>query len=67
MIVCAHGHAKKDGCDRLGKQRYRCLLCGKTFCLNETSPLGEMRVSVDDAKLALHYWLRAIRFAAPNG
>lgn len=51
MIVYAHDQAKKDGRDRFGKQRYKCLLCGKAFCLNETSPLGEMRVSVDDAKL----------------
>lgn len=53
MIVCAHSDCKKHGTDRKGNQRYRCLLCGKTFVEVAPKLLGDMRVSLDDAKLAL--------------
>jgi IS1 family transposase len=44
---------KKYGRDRHGNQRHRCLACGKMFSDKPVSLLGDMRVSVEDAKLAL--------------
>ncbi|MBI2823920.1 MAG: hypothetical protein HYX69_04410 [Planctomycetia bacterium] len=49
MIVCSHIDHKKFGRDRKGNQRYRCLLCGKTWTDAVPSPLGVMRI---DRKLA---------------
>lgn len=53
MICCAHAERKKDGKDRYGNQRYKCLVCGKRFSERKEKPLGVMRVPVADAKLAL--------------
>ena len=53
MIACAHSNAKRFGHDRKGNQRFRCLLCGKTWTVRQPKPLGDMRVPVDKAKLAL--------------
>ncbi|HVX11170.1 MAG TPA: hypothetical protein VHC22_08325 [Pirellulales bacterium] len=54
MVCCAHNSRKKDGKDRDGNQRYKCLLCGKRFSDPKAKPLGVMRVPVEDAKRALH-------------
>ncbi|HJT32790.1 MAG TPA: hypothetical protein VJ783_12180 [Pirellulales bacterium] len=53
MIACAHASRKRHGKDRHGNQRWRCLLCGKTWIEAQPKPLGPMRVPVEDAKLAL--------------
>lgn len=53
MIVCAHAECKKHGRDRYGNQRWRCLLCGKTWIEKQPRPLGAMRIDLDKAKLAL--------------
>ena len=53
MIACAHSTTKKFGKDRKGNPRVRCLLCGKTWTIQQPKPLGEMRVPLDTAKLAL--------------
>ncbi|MCG8448310.1 MAG: hypothetical protein MI725_01865 [Pirellulales bacterium] len=55
MIVasCSHESFQKYGKDRRGNQRYRCTLCGKTWADSEPNLLGDMRVDVDTAKLAL--------------
>jgi len=53
MIVCAHSQTKRFGKDRKGNQRFRCLLCGKTWTEATAKPLGDMRVPVEMAKLAL--------------
>jgi transposase-like protein/IS1 family transposase len=53
MIACAHADRRKHGKDRYGNQRYRCSNCGKTWIEAKAKPLGEMRTSIDDAKLAL--------------
>ncbi|HWB12049.1 MAG TPA: hypothetical protein VG826_22680 [Pirellulales bacterium] len=54
MVACAHTSLKKDGKDRDGNQRYKCLLCGKRFGAPKAKPLGVMRVPVEDAKRVLH-------------
>ncbi len=51
--ACRHEESKKHGKDRHGNQRFRCKLCGATWVEEQHKPLGNMRVSVADAKLAL--------------
>lgn len=55
MIVqaCQHDQTKKHGKDRKGNPRVRCVLCGKTWTVAPPRLLGDMRVDVDTAKLAL--------------
>jgi transposase-like protein/IS1 family transposase len=53
MVACAHTDRKKHGRDHYGNQRYRCLLCGKTWIERQPKPLGKMTVAIDDAKMAL--------------
>ncbi|MEX2118361.1 MAG: hypothetical protein WD847_02025 [Pirellulales bacterium] len=53
MIACAHAETKKHGRDRHGNPRFRCKLCGKTWTETQPRPLGDMRVPVETAKLAL--------------
>jgi transposase-like protein/IS1 family transposase len=41
--------ARKFGRDRHGNQRYQCLTCRRTWTDLPARPLGEMRISLDDA------------------
>ena len=50
---CTHESCKKHGRDRHGNQRFRCQLCGKTWSVARSKPLGVMTVPVEDAKLVL--------------
>lgn len=50
---CPHEKKQRFGRDRHGSQRYRCVLCGKTWSDPRPKPLGDMRIPVDKAKLAL--------------
>ena len=52
MIACAHSDTKRFGFDRKRNPRVRCLMCGKTWTIRQPNPLGEMRVPVENAKLA---------------
>jgi transposase-like protein/IS1 family transposase len=45
--------AKKNGRDRHGNQRYRCLTCKRRFADQPDRPLGDMRVPVEKALLIL--------------
>ncbi len=54
MIACAHPETKKCGRDRKGNQRFRCLVCGKTWIEKQPKPLGAMIVPVEKAKAVLH-------------
>jgi IS1 family transposase/transposase-like protein len=54
MIACAHAQTKRFGFDRKRNPRVRCLTCGKTWTIQEPKPLGDMRVDVSIAKLALN-------------
>lgn len=51
---CAHVEAKKNGKDRKGNQRYRCLDCGKTWSIRPPRPLGSLLTSVVDAAKVVH-------------
>jgi transposase-like protein/IS1 family transposase len=61
MIVsaCKHETRHKHGKNRCGNQRYKCALCGATF-VDESGPLGEMRVTADKAALALSLMLEGM-------
>jgi len=54
MIACAHATYRTNGKDRHGNTRYRCKMCGKTWVeVKPVKPLGDMRIDLDAAKLAL--------------
>ncbi len=53
IALCSHTSRKKFGKDRKGNQRYRCLACGLTWTEAQPKPLGDMRVPLETAKLAL--------------
>ena len=45
--------ARKFGRDRVGNQRYQCLVCRKTFSNRPARPLDEMRLPLDKALFCL--------------
>lgn len=51
--LCKHESCKKHGKTKQGAQRLRCLNCGKTFLEDTPKPLGDMRISMKQATLAL--------------
>lgn len=53
LSTCQHESFKKFGRDRKGNQRFRCQLCGETWTEIPPRLLGNMRIDVDTAKLAL--------------
>jgi IS1 family transposase/transposase-like protein len=55
MVIasCDHSCTKKFGKNRNGTPRVRCILCGKTWTEQPAKPLGDMRIEVPTAKLAL--------------
>ncbi|MBN2296348.1 MAG: IS1 family transposase [Pirellulales bacterium] len=56
--ACKHDQTKRHGRDRNGNQRFRCILCGKTWTEKKPQgPLGPMRIPVEKAKLALQLLL----------
>jgi IS1 family transposase/transposase-like protein len=50
---CHHGQTIGWGKDRQGNARRRCKDCGKVVSIVPARPLGRMRISLDDATLAL--------------
>lgn len=50
---CQSPLIKKHGKDRVGHQRFRCTVCGKTFIESYDRPLGDMRLPMDKALLVL--------------
>jgi IS1 family transposase/transposase-like protein len=53
LATCQHETTKPVGKDRKGSQRIRCTLCGKCMVESGPKPLGDMRISMKDACLAL--------------
>ncbi|HEY2841912.1 MAG TPA: hypothetical protein VGJ26_22325 [Pirellulales bacterium] len=53
MIACGHASFQKYGRNSKGQQRYRCNLCKHVWFDAEPKPLGNMRIDLDKAKLAL--------------
>ncbi|MEX0700988.1 MAG: hypothetical protein WD069_02725 [Planctomycetales bacterium] len=54
---CAHERTEKHGKHRNGLQRFRCPECGKTFTEPHERPIGDMRLPLDRAELALRMLL----------
>jgi IS1 family transposase/transposase-like protein len=66
VISCQHESKKRHGKDRKGNQRFRCLLCGKTFVEPGSRPLGEMRISMKGAVAALGMILEGMSVRATS-
>jgi IS1 family transposase/transposase-like protein len=59
MVIesCQHHETKKFGKDKLGNQRYRCVLCGKTWIDRSARPLGDLRIDRQRAVMVLRMML----------
>ena len=66
VISCQHESKKRHGRDRKGNQRFRCLLCGKTFTEAVAKPLGEMRISMKEATTSLGMILEGLSVRATS-
>jgi len=53
VIACGHASFQKYGKNRHGQQRYRCNHCKHVWFDAPHKPLGDMRIDLDKAKLAL--------------
>ena len=56
--------AAKDGKDRNGNQRYRCKLCSARFIETAPKPLGDMRITLDQASTILGMLLEGMAVRA---
>lgn len=61
---CAHDETKKHGKDRNGNQRFRCKDCGTTFIEERTKPIGDKRIDLDRAVMALSMLLEGMSIRA---
>jgi transposase-like protein/IS1 family transposase len=48
-----NGEIKRNGKDRKGNQRFKCLACKKTFIEPQEKPLDDMRIPIDRAMMIL--------------
>lgn len=64
VISCQHESTKKHGKDKNGNQRFCCLGCGKTWIDRTARPLGDMRISMKQATLALGMLLEGMSVRA---
>jgi IS1 family transposase len=55
--ACKHDQVKRHGHDRYGNQRFRCILCGKTWIEEKPKPLGQKRLEKAKAVLCLRLLL----------
>ncbi len=53
IAACIHDQTKPHGKDRKGHPRLKCVLCQKTWTVKPVNPLGEFRIPLETAKLAL--------------
>lgn len=58
-IACQHPKRHKHGKNKCGNQRYKCAACGATF-VDESGPLGNMRVDMKQATMALSLMLEGM-------
>ena len=52
-LSCDCKSTKKNGKDRKGNQRFKCRDCSRTWTEARVKPLGDMRISMDKAILAI--------------
>jgi transposase-like protein len=64
LATCQHESTKKHGKDRKGNQRFRCRLCGETWIATRSKPLGDMRIEMKQATLALGMLLEGMSIRA---
>jgi transposase-like protein/IS1 family transposase len=64
ISACQHNQVKKDGRDRHGIQRYKCVLCGKRWTEEQAKPLGDMRIDLDTAKQAVRLLIEGMSIRA---
>ena len=57
---CQHDQSKRYGHDRKGNQRFRCILCGKTWLEPRVKPIGDMRIDHDKALHCLEMLLEGV-------
>ncbi len=65
--ACQHNETKKHGRDRYGVQRYKCLVCGKTFSEPTVKLIGESRLPIDRAVMCLRMILEGTSIRPPRG
>jgi IS1 family transposase/transposase-like protein len=63
-IVCQHESSVRCGKDRKGSQRFKCSQCGKYFLAPTVKPLGDMRISMRQATMALGMILEGMSIRA---
>src|SRR3954468_8014039 len=61
VISCQHENRHKHGKTKSGNQRFKCATCGQTF-IEESSPLGSLRIDMKQATMALALMLEGISF-----
>src|SRR3954468_8169260 len=59
VISCQHETRHKHGKNKCGNQRYKCATCGAMF-VDESGPLGNMRVTMKEATMALALMLEGM-------
>src|SRR5688500_18938870 len=62
--TCQHKRKTSKGKDRKGQQRWACKDCGVSFTDYAPKPLGDMRVDLDKAKLALRLLVEGMSIRA---
>jgi IS1 family transposase/transposase-like protein len=60
LLTCQHETKVRNGKDRKGYQRFKCLLCGKRFVDRGVKPIGDMRISIKAATAALNMILEGL-------
>jgi transposase-like protein/IS1 family transposase len=60
VISCQHETRHKHGKTKSGQQRYKCAACGQTFIDDSASPLGNLRISMKQATMALSLMLEGM-------
>ncbi len=64
--ACQHNQVKRFGRHRNGSQRFRCVLCGKTFTEDRLRPIGEKRVDESKALQVLEMLMEGVSIAEPS-
>ena len=63
-LTCACEKSKKNGKDRRGNQRFKCVDCGRTWTEKKATPLGDMRIDQGRAVMALKMLLEGMSIRA---
>lgn len=66
IAFCQHSEYAKHGTNRQGNQRYKCKDCGTTFIEDAPKPLGNMRISMKEATIALGMLLEGMSIRATS-